>query len=97
MDRLHSVDELNWYVSQVVRGSLTPGNQLLRQNTLIMQQQMGGGHMMGPNGMMTSPNMGHMDYQNMTEEERKTIPPDKLKSILRKIILIGRLADTVSN
>ena len=62
----------------------------------MMQQQMGGGHMMGQNGMMTSPNMSHMDYQNMTEEERKTIPPDKLKSILRKIILIGRLADTVS-
>ena len=57
----------------------------------MMQQQM-----MGQNGMMTSPNMSHMDYQNMTEEERKTIPPDKLKSILRKIILIGRLADTVS-
>ena len=83
-------------MQQMVRQNTMQGNQLLRQNTLMMQQQMGGGHMMGQNGMMTSPNMSHMDYQNMTEEERKTIPPDKLKSILRKIILIGRLADTVS-
>ena len=77
-------------MQQMVRQNTMQGNQLLRQNTLMMQQ-------MGPNGMMASPNMmSPMDYQNMTEEERKTIPPDKLKSILRKIILIGRLADTVS-
>lgn len=80
-------------MQQMVRQNTRQGNQLLRQNTQMMQQ-MGG--QMGPNGMMTSPNMGPMDYQNMTEEERKTIPPDKLKNILRKIILIGRLADTVS-
>ena len=84
-------------LQQMVRQNTMQGNQLLRQNTLMMQQKMSAGHMMGQNGMMTSPNMSHMDYQNMTEEERKTIPPDKLKSILRKIILIGRLADTVSN
>ena len=83
------------HMQQMVRQNTMQGRELLRQNTLMMQQQMGGGQM-GPNGMMTSPNMSHMDYQNMTEEERKTIPPDKLKSILRKIILIGRLADTVS-
>ena len=38
---------------------------------------------------------GGMDYSQMSEEQKKTIPPDKLKSILRKIILIGRLAETV--
>ena len=37
-----------------------------------------------------------IDYHNMTEEQKKTSPPDKLKSILRKIILIGRLAETVN-
>ena len=36
-------------------------------------------------------------YAGMSAEEKKTIPPDKLKSILRKIIMIGRLAETVKN
>ena len=66
-------------------------NSLLRQNTQgrmnagpVAQNGYGGGDFTA------------LDYQNMTEEERKTIPPDKLKNILRKIIMIGRLADTVS-
>ena len=39
-------------MQQMVRQNTMQGNQLLRQNTLMMQQQMGGGHMMGQNGMM---------------------------------------------
>ena len=64
-------------------------NSLLRQNT---QGRMNG----GPGGGYAGGDFTALDYQNMTEEERKTIPPDKLKNILRKIIMIGRLADTVS-
>ena len=62
-------------------------NSLLRQNT---QNRMSGGPGYADRDFTA------LDYQNMTEEERKTIPPDKLKNILRKIIMIGRLADTVS-
>ena len=66
-------------------------NSLLRQNT---QGRMNAGPP-AQNGYGGG-DFSALDYQNMTEEERKTIPPDKLKNILRKIIMIGRLADTVS-
>ena len=67
-------------------------NSLLRQNT---QGRMNAGPA-AQNGYGGGDGFTALDYQNMTEEERKTIPPDKLKNILRKIIMIGRLADTVS-
>ena len=76
-----------------------PGNQrmqnVMHANSLLRQNTQGRMNC-GPGGGYAGGDFTALDYQNMTEEERKTIPPDKLKNILRKIIMIGRLADTVS-